>query len=160
MGHQGESDVEHEVWAKALVRSCVSCGQWMMHRLSSLTSVAGTRGRQFMSHEHGPELQTPSGVAPMIDDPYRMGSTAVPDDAKWRLEYPRNRDECVSALAVARRIGYPHWAIVGEILRNQPAKQTHAKRSEVLEAAAALGIEFEDVARPSGEPRRHFKLPQ
>jgi hypothetical protein len=160
MGHQGESDVEHEVWAKGLVRSCVSVSRWMLHRLSGLTSVAGTRGRQFMSHEHGPDLQTPSGVVPMIDDPYRVGSTAVPNDAKWRLEYPRHPDECIAALEVARRIGVRSWTVVAEILRNQPAKRTHTYWDRVHEAADALGIEFWDEARPSGEPRRHFKLPR
>jgi hypothetical protein len=160
MGHQGDSDVEHDAGAMGLAKNLVSCAGWMRHRLSELTSDARTLGRQRMSHEPHQALQTSSGVVPATTDPYRMGSNAVPNDAKWGPENRRNPDECRAALEVARRIDYRHWAIVAEILRNQPAKEHHAERKRVLEAAEALGIEFWEESRPSGIPRRHFRLPK
>ncbi len=96
----------------------------------------------------------------MTEDPLSAGSTAMPDDTKWRLEFPRNPDECRAALAVARRIDVRSWSVVAEILRNQPAKRTHPYWDRVHEAAEVLGITFWDEARSSGEPRRHFRLPK
>lgn len=80
-------------------------------------------------------------------------------NAKWELEFPRNRHECLAALAVQLRIGEGGWSEIAEILREQPAKDSHRLRDRVRRAASDLDIQFRRTPRPGRRDRVMFWLP-